>query len=149
MCFFIGLTTTASHYCWRVRESCLFVSCSKQEPSCSLPKWGHGPQRQHMKMRPAMLARLLVQASQGCPLGKPGFRNLWPPMTQDSVWQSKKSDFRVWISYSILSLARRRTKAQCRSSQASLCLNASPHVHVAAACCATQFGRKNGQCQHA
>ena len=30
-----------------------------------------------------------VAASRGCPLGDLGFRNLWPPMTQDSVWQLK------------------------------------------------------------
>ena len=30
-----------------------------------------------------------VEASRGCPLGDLGFRNLWPPMTQDSVWQLK------------------------------------------------------------
>ena len=47
------------------------------------------------------------------------------PMTQDCVWHWRNSDFRVWISYSILRLARRTTKAQCLSSQASHCLHVS------------------------
>ena len=131
MCFFIGFTTTtASPYCWRVRESCLSVSCSKKEPSCSLPKWGHGRQRQHRKMRPAMLARLLVQASQGCP------RLRWAMVDHGSqLASSRRSLCQVQkLSYSCVSLsALEKTRAPIvGTSKSHVCLcSFSKNNHLA------------------
>ena len=92
--------------------------------------WGYGRQRQHTKMRPAMLAHVLVQADQGCP------RLRWAMVDHGSQLASSRRSLCQGqkLSYSCVSLS-------------ALDKTASPYCwHVQESCLSVSVFEKQPSC---